>query len=299
MKSHTQRMTACMLASSLIVAQSAMANSFTFDFQHPTGTGSSYADAIPLSTVGSLKDSLGNNIGFTLAADAGSGNRVGSTENATGGLAGLTLNSTGLAFNSANGNATIGISFPTTGSGPLAITARYSSLILSGQLAASGVGIGSITYSSADFAEVVYQTEYPSYLVPTTADAVGTVSSLSSSKFASGNTGSQSIEFYVASPAGGTFNGLFNSGTLAYNDSTQLGQSAEYAFFSMGNPDAASYSGTASGVLTSITFSGDNLATPTEQPVPEPMELSLFTFGLAITVLRRRGNRLVNVSIKI
>jgi hypothetical protein len=91
---------------------SARAGSFTFDYQHPTGACSSFADAIPLATVGAVTDSTGATLGFT---------KLGG-----GTTSGLTLDPGGLTFRTGVGGATLGIPAPRDGAGNVRITARFS-----------------------------------------------------------------------------------------------------------------------------------------------------------------------------
>lgn len=98
--------------------------SFTFDFEHPDGTGSAYADAIRLDTVGAIVDTNGVPIGFTTNATTGSSAQELDIELTPGGLF---LDTTHAPGNNFARSISLGIPFATDGgTGVVSITARFA-----------------------------------------------------------------------------------------------------------------------------------------------------------------------------
>lgn len=141
-------LTAKLAAVSAILVGAAMcdAASFTFDFQHPDGTGSSFGDAISLTTVGGARDKNGTRIGFTRIAtgDDNADGRVSAAELTPGGLV-LTMKNDTVNGDS-RAEVLVGVPFSTTGANAVRITARYSAVVdLDDPWELSGVGFGTAT----------------------------------------------------------------------------------------------------------------------------------------------------------
>jgi hypothetical protein len=96
-------------------------SSYTFDFEHPDGQGSDFFDAIPLNTLGAIRDTNGKPIGFTVNKQ-GVGGQEPDVELTPAGLVLDTRHATDEAARA----IMLGVPFPTDGSGFVSITARYT-----------------------------------------------------------------------------------------------------------------------------------------------------------------------------
>jgi hypothetical protein len=133
----------CIIAIAL-VPMSLFADSYTLDFQHPTGQGSAFADAVDITKPGSITDSSGRPIGFTYACGSGfDGNRATGAELENDGLQ--------LLIGSECADLMLGMpfGFEVRQGSPIKITARFKDVVASsdgGDFGESfellGVGVG-------------------------------------------------------------------------------------------------------------------------------------------------------------
>lgn len=268
------------------VASPAVAASFTFDFLNPTGVGSTFVDVIPLNTVGATTDSTGKPIGFTI------NNSNTSTP--------LTLTPLGLNWSiNAGQSLALGVPFPTTGGpGQVHVTARFSNMTTASWNAnfeQTAVGFGPTTTTSigAMINAITFfnSGNSPNHIMQ---------ARLQDGDQSTGNTGTtdlELLELFATGTAGSTINAHYigNNGALDITrtmvdgtggNSPLLGLASTGAFWVVGgSPDGWT------GTLTSITFSGPNLAVLAI--TPEPSSLAIFTVaGIVAFVgalrLRRR-----------
>ena len=255
---NTLRSVVIIAAIVLALVPAARGQSFTFDFGHPDGTGSSFADAASLDTAGSLKDSLGQPIGFT--------HRYAAVTS----LDGLTLTASGLEFDTSASNMVVGVPFPTDGDGTVQITVRLQDVSgMDTDYETVGVGIG----------------EASSYAVNTMAAAltffnsgwlggVPIYNTRAAPNYAGDNIPAEedvrSITLSAPTVPGGQITGIFDGATIDWtltgtNDNLsdpRLGRADTYAYLLLGGGVDGSAGQSMRGTVTSITFSGPNVAPP-------------------------------------
>ena len=250
--------------------------SFTFDFEHPDGTGSSFADAISLRTAGCMKDKNGVPIGFTHSTQSDGGAVEADVE----------LTENGLFFETFHDPSPVetdwrkialGVPFATDGAGVVKVTARFSGAytgwdtqyemmgLLLGSAATRGIGakihqaVGGHSLIGLWIGSTFRQSLTPD---PWNNGQVVLIN---------GDDGNKNITEMVMAgeaTAGGTVFGTIvsdaaRSGEVSDGESwptNHLGKSGAYAYFlvNSGNDDADGFSGT----LTSITFEGPHLVVP-------------------------------------
>jgi hypothetical protein len=242
--------------------------SFTFDFEHPDGTGSVFADAISLNTRDAIRDTNNVPIGFTTSKGS-----VGVQE------PDVELTPAGLVMDTRHSGTVrtimLGVPFATDGGpGVVSITARYTgsytdwdvhhemSGILLGNAASTGIGNSHTLVGVWLSADSFYQVLCPD---PWDSGRTNVVD----------YGGERNITQMVLSgptTAGGTLTGDFTAAqrhTITQLDGYDggphhLGQSAAYAylFANSGGPSPDGFVGT----LKSITFRGPNLVVPAPMP---------------------------------
>jgi len=265
--------------------------SFTFDFVHPDGTGSSFSDAIPLNTVGAAKDSTGKPIGFTYL-------KAGDPE-PDGTVNGATLTAGGLNFTTTGDTIGLGVPFDTTGSGPVTITARFSGgltgMDTNFDQVTLGWGPAAANLNNGLLRAIVFHNEgAPGDDIVQNVRTPGAPPSGSSSNNndppdsnlavlditgASGTAG-------ALTTAAGLYDGTNISGSINDGegvDPYRLGVSGDsFAYFAVFGGDGFS------GTLTSITFSGDDLEIPAIIPEPSTLLVWSLLAGLGVGLGWRR-----------
>jgi len=255
----------------LALATPASAGSFTFDFEDPNGTGVNFADAISLNTVGAARDSAGSPIGFTQQSAPAAGN-----------VSPVTLGAGGLAFSiSSTDVVALGVPHNTTSTGTdVSIIARFEGITgMDAKWENIGVGWGTSTTTGA----------YPAFtgarlVMSATLEAQALTSNsgggnLYSTPSVLHSLPDQDITVIQDNAPGGYSFPVF---TATFDGTTnQLGD----ALGVLNNPVASfgyvTFGGGGNGftgTLTSITYTGDNLVTPTV--VPEPSTLLIWSLGL-------------------
>ncbi|HUT35801.1 MAG TPA: PEP-CTERM sorting domain-containing protein [Planctomycetota bacterium] len=269
--------------------------SYTLDFQHPSGTGSAFSDAIPLTTVGSALDSLGSPIGFThiTAGDPDADGRV----------SGVTLTAGGLQFGVDSNAGTpappticLGVPFRTDGSGSVYLIARYSNVTgLDANYEQTGVGFGDSDSTAVGdmLFSILFYANGASYLTRSGNTSAGSTTGYQNEALAITLLG----ETFAGGTAAGEFDRLVN-GTIdvlqTISDTAgnpvgkgfRLGQGTNS--FGYWITDVTSGGNGLSGVLTSITFIGPNLEMLENAAIPEPATAALLLLGLAALRRRRR-----------
>lgn len=265
------------------------AGSFTLDFQHPHGSGSSFTDAITLATVGAATDRDGNPLGFTR-----------NNSGLVGGiLSGVTLSAAGLDFAIAPADAThtavlvLGVPLPTDGSGTVTVTARFGGFdSLDQNFEQTGIAIGLASATSVAGGTLSAFTFHNdtgggSHINWQMRDAPGNFTD------SANNSLPTRITLSAPTTAGGIASGTFvgaATGNLTRLDAAvpnhRLGRADTYAFFIASLASGTGYSGT----LTSISFSGPNVVPPA---IPEPGTLAMLLGlgGLAGGHCRRARHR--------
>jgi hypothetical protein len=264
--------------------------SFTFDFQNPDGTGSSFADAIPLDTLGAITDKNGAPIGFT-QSNQSDGTEKGDVE----------LTDAGLEFNTSHAvggtvkTIMLGVPFATDGSGLVKVIARYSGEFGDWDKAneMTGVLMGDANSDAINNAHSLLGWQ----------KSDGFVQCLTPDPWGTGRTdmpdytiGEKDITQMILAgetTSGGTLWGTITAAQTHSITATDghdggpnhLGQSGAYAYFFVDSSGTNANGFT--GTLTSITFEGPNLIAPSaSMPIAEPAGLGLL--GLALLGLRKR-----------
>jgi autotransporter-associated beta strand protein len=249
----------------MALSPAAPGSSFTFDFQHPDGIGSSFADAIPLSTLGAGLDRLGRPIGFTQFHDFDfDGNGRGDF---------LTLTSAGLEFETGAAlgfeGGLLGVPFPTDGIGTPMITARFANLEgIDQSFEQAGVHIGSTPVSVGDgnFANI-HQSIPGLDLIYFIRSGPG--SETQPGQFSQNATlgGTLDVTLTASTISGGTFSATFEH-NAGMTSSAALGPlNDELGIFGNASSGGSvvlwrSFGDGFSGTLTSVTFSAPNLKIP-------------------------------------
>jgi len=272
------------------LASEALALSFTFDFLHPEGTASSYGDAIPLQTIGALNDRDGNPIGFTFLT-------AGDT-NADGKVSAVVLLPTGLQFNiqnaTLNGDGVqrvmLGLPFPTTGSGQVAIAARTTGLsnidvdweqMLVGFGPSTATGSGQLAYAIVFHAgtnpgDIRYQSAAaPGNFNPSSQNISPLPASINYS--VTGALGATSNHWTA------TFRDPARTVTRQSSDNAadpRIGQANTYGYWTLDYTGANARGDTTgfTGTLTAISYSGPGLALPAYATAPAVPIVSNWSF---------------------
>jgi hypothetical protein len=240
--------------------------SFTFDFEHPDGTGSAFADAISLKTRGAIRDTNNVPIGFTISKSP-----VGAQETD------VELTPAGLVMDTRHSGTVrtimLGVPFATDGGpGVVSITARYTGSYTDWDVPheMSGILLGNADSTGISNSHTLMGFHMGSFRQVLCPDPWNT-----GATNVVDYTGEQNITQMVLSgptTAGGTLTGDFTAAqrhTITQLDGhddgpNHLGQSAAYAylFANSGGTSADGFVGT----LKSITFRGPNLVVPAPMP---------------------------------
>jgi len=250
-----------------------LGSSFTFDFEHPDGAGSSFVEAVPLCTAGALKDSIGQPIGFTHRSAF-------SESHPPSGVSGVTLTSSGLTFDTGVGEGDtaicIGVPFPTNGSGMIQVTARFSGVSgMDMDFEGIGVGIGESevppgTVLFMDYAYVFHNGTHP---IGPLVYQVSASPLNHGHNHVSGEQDIRSITLSAPTIAGGVLTGMFDGASVdanvtGVNDNTsdsRLGRNDTFAYVVLAKGGSSPGLGLI-GTLTSISFSGPNVVAPSVCP---------------------------------
>ncbi|HUT36631.1 MAG TPA: PEP-CTERM sorting domain-containing protein [Planctomycetota bacterium] len=271
-------------AVSLLAGSEGWAISITFDFQHPDGTGSSFADAMSLNTAGALRDRNGSPIGFPYyrSGDTNGDGRVSLYTLTPGGLRFDILND--IVNGDSRNGAMLGLPFPTTGSGATRITARLSG-VAGMDTTYEQIFVGWGASSATNAGNTVW-----AMIIDSGASSGGVQNFSIYYQAASANTGHKQATgslpdqvMTVRKLTNTTLRGEFDTNTAAVTDTlSMLNNASAYGYFYVARGGGDGFSGT----LTSITFEGPNLVRP--QVVPEPATSLLVAAGLLALARRRR-----------
>ncbi len=227
------------------------AASFTFDFRYPTGQGSPYDDAISLNTVNAVRDRNGKPIGFTKANHgADSHDRV----------ACMTLTANGLAFDTTQGNAMLGVPFNTAGEGQNnGGTIRIRAFLES--IREMDKSWEQISVGWGFDHTVAAWTNFSGARIMADPGIRYTVISVPSSRHETGSIPDQTITVRKWQNDPVRFYGVFDTGGTSINDHYGLLNTASGVYGLFGVHNTAIGDGF-SGLLVAIQFTGENLVVP-------------------------------------
>jgi len=271
--------------------------SYTLDFQHPDGSGSAYADAIPLSTAGAARDRNGLPIGFThvTSGDESGDGRISAVERTAAGLVFDLVTAATVPGHDNSRTVFFGVPFNTTGwiseSGtPTRITARVTSIVdFDANYEQIAVGWGVATTNSASANTVWSMILHNSGYAP--PDRYQTADNNVNHRWTTGSyTDGQA--FTIRKTGATQFRGDYDGTTDIVTDTspngvTPLPSNDANSFAYFWGTGSSTTGDVFSFILTAITFEGPALVVPTI--VPEPGTAAAVALGA--WALRRRRRR--------